>query len=408
MPRKQLSSPTTTPPVLAATLDLPEFDSITVASLRESGSMKWTKYPESLAAFVAEMDFGVPAPITQAVNELMNRGVTGYMPRWIEDDLKNATAAWHARRYGWDLDPSHVFPVADVIQAYQFALEHFSRPNSKVILLTPAYGPFFLIPRLQGREVTEVPMIRTTTGWDIDDDRLRDAFREGGGLLVLCNPHNPIGAVYSRDQLIRVSQIVDEFAGRVFADEVHAPLVYPGNEHIPYASVNETAAAHTITATSASKAFNIPGLKCAQLITSNAADRSALEEMGVLITHGTSNVGAVANTAAYTACDGWFGGVLQHLEGSRKTMLDSLATHIPEAICLPPQATYFAWIDLTALPVPELLQPFFLKDAGVAISDGATFGDACARHVRFNFAMPRESIPVAVRAMAGALARLKA
>lgn len=381
----------------------PAFDSITVESLRNTGSMKWTKYPDSLAAFVAEMDFGVAPPVKLAVDQLMQRGLTGYMPQWIENELREATATWFTRHHGWDLSPDQVFPVADVIQAYQFAIEHFTRPSSKIILLTPAYGPFFLVPKLFRRNVIEVPMLRTPTGWDIDEEGLARAFEDGGGLLVLCNPHNPIGYTYRREQLARICRIVDQFDGRVFSDEIHAALTYPGNTHIPYASISTTAAGHTLTATSASKAFNIPGLKCAQLIASNAADQERLEELGVLITHGASNVGAVANTAAFAEGDEWFASVLAYLEGNRIEMSQAIAEHLPLASYLVPEATYFAWIDLSAYSPPAELQRYLIDEARVAISDGAAFGSEFGAHVRFNFAMPREEIAAAVRAIAAAL-----
>lgn len=387
----------------AAGHDLPAFETISVEALREAGSMKWTKYPGTLAAFVAEMDYGLAAPVDEAIRELLDRGLTGYLPAALEHDLKRATAAWHATEYGWQVDADDVFPVADVIRAYEFAIERFSAPGSRVVLMTPAYGPFFLVPALHDREVVEVALSRQGEEWEVDLDALDAALRDGGGLVVLCNPHNPIGKVYSPAEMRDIAEVVERHGARVFSDEIHAPIVHPGRRHTPYASVDPIAAGHTLTATSASKAFNLPGLKCAQIIASNPADRAVLDRLGMAITHGAANPGVVANTAAYTHGRPWLDSVRAHLLGNRDLLLDRLAHELPAVRAGVPEATYFGWLDVSALGLPGNPQQFFLQHAAVALSDGESFGAAGQGYVRFNFAMPRTAIPTAVAAMASAV-----
>ncbi|MGW7339692.1 MalY/PatB family protein [Streptomyces sp. NPDC054808] len=379
------------------------FDSISVEDLRRSGAMKWRKYPDALGAFVAEMDFGLAEPIRSAMTEHIGTGLTGYLPGWLSDDLRQATAQWHAQHYGWELDPTHVTPTADVIHAFEIAIEHFSAPGAPVLLMTPAYSPFFAVAAKMGRQVIQVPVHLGSTGWEVDLDALDSALAARGGLLLLCNPHNPIGKVYRRDELQRIAEIVDRHGGRVFSDEVHAPLVYAPAQHVPYASVSSQAAGHTITATSASKAFNIAGLKCAQIITSNPADRDRLAELGLIVTHGTSTLGVVANSAAYRSAGDWLTQVIGYLDRNRHKLAQLVAEQLPAAHMALPEATYFGWIDVRGLHLPADIGEFFLRQAKVALSDGSTFGDGAHGFVRLNFATPQPILTKIIEAMRRAL-----
>ncbi|WP_158726476.1 MalY/PatB family protein [Tomitella fengzijianii] len=382
----------------------PDFGAVTVPRLRAAGSMKWTKYPGTLAAFVAEMDFGVAEPVADAIDRVVRRGVLGYTPAWMEDALKNATSEMYARRYGWRPEPAAVFPVADVIRAYEFAITHLSPPGGKLVLLTPAYGPFFAVAGLTGRQVIEVPMLREGDEWLIDFPAVDAAFADGGGLLVLCNPHNPVGKVYTREEQAALAAIVERHGGTVFSDEVHAPFVFAGAQHVPYASMGGYAAEHCVTATSASKAFNIPGLKCAQLIAGGERQRAILDGLGVFVTHGASVTGVAANIAAYERGDEWLGSVMGYLDGNRQELLDAVGRALPAARIARPEATYFGWIDLGPAAPDGDVQRFLIDNAEVAISSGASFGVGCDGHIRFNFATRRQLIPQAVNAIAAALA----
>src|SRR6516225_4623464 len=182
----------------------------------------------------------------------------GYLSPVLADRLAAACAEFQLRRYGWAVDPALVHHVPDVIKALQIAITHFSRPGSPVILPTPAYMPFLSVPGFLGREIIQVPMLEENGFFTFDLGGIEDAFRAGGDLLIFCNPCNPLGRVFTADEITQLTGVVDRHGGRVFADEIHAPLVYPGPRHIPYASTSDAAAAHTLTATSASKAWNLP------------------------------------------------------------------------------------------------------------------------------------------------------
>ena len=178
--------------------------------------------------------------------------------------------------------PRDVHHVPDVIKALELAITHYSRPGSPVILPTPAYMPFLSVPGYLGREIIQVRMRDEDGFFTLDLDAIEDAFRAGGHLLIFCNPYNPLGRVFTGAEIAQLTDVVDRHGGRVFADEIHAALVYPGQRHLPYAATSAAAAAHTLTATSASKAWNLPGLKCAQVILSSDPDRQALGGDGLL------------------------------------------------------------------------------------------------------------------------------
>ena len=267
--------------------DAAAFDALTVEELRARGGIKWTREgPDSFGAFVAEMDTGT-APGRAALHAAVAADGFGYLPLVpAAAAMAEACAAWQRDRYGWPVAPADVLPVADVLRGLEIVVEHRTAPGRPVILPTPAYMPFLDLPGLRGRELIDVPAARVDGRPVLDLDGIDAAFRAGGELLVLTNPHNPLGRVFTADELRAVCAVVDRHGGRVFADEIHAPLTYPGGEHVPYAALSPTAAGHAVTATSASKAWNLPGLACGQLILSNEADRAAFAALPTAATHG--------------------------------------------------------------------------------------------------------------------------
>src|SRR5690606_163934 len=236
---------------------------------------------------------------------------------------------------------------------------------------TPAYMPFLSVPPRLGRRVIEVPSILSDGRWTMDLDAVAAAFADGAEMLVLCNPHNPLGTVATRDELLAISEIVADAGGRVFSDEIHAPLVYAPAQHIPYASISAVAADHTITAASASKAWNLAGLKCAQIIISNEADAALWERAGSWAGHGTSTIGAVANVAAYPQGEGWLAEVVEYLDGNRRLLTALVAEHLPDVRGTMPEGTYIALLDFRNTGLTGDLGAWFREHAGVAMTDGA-------------------------------------
>lgn len=379
------------------------FDQITQDDLRAAGSVKWTAFPDTIGAFVAEMDFGLAPAINSAVKDALDLGVTGYLPDKLANDLSEATARWYSDSYGWQIAAERVHHVPDVIAAFELAIEHFTTPGSAVIVPTPAYMPFLMVPPMRDRRVIEVPSIEVDGRWVMDLDAVAQAFRDGGEMLVLCNPHNPLGTVATRDELLAIADTVTAAGGRVFADEIHAPIVYAPARHIPYASVSDAAAAHTFTATSASKAWNLAGLKCAQVILSNDADAELWERLGFWAGHGTSTLGVIANTAAYTGGREWLDGVVEYLDGNRRMLAQLVNEKLPGVRMIVPEGSYIALLDFRETGLTGDLGEWFREHAGVAMTDGAACGVAAIGYTRFVFAMPRPVLVEAVDRIAAAL-----
>ncbi|UYO97241.1 aminotransferase class I/II-fold pyridoxal phosphate-dependent enzyme [Microbacterium sp. M28] len=372
------------------------FDAITADDLRQAGSVKWTAFPDTIGAFVAEMDFGVAPAISDAVKASLDAGLTGYLPTRLTTQLAEATASWYSEKYGWDVPAERVRAVPDVIAAFEFAITSSTSPGAAVIVPTPAYMPFLTVPGRLGRRVIEVPSVLVGGRWVMDHAGVTAAFADGGELLVLCNPHNPLGTVATRDEMLEIAATVDAAGGRVFSDEIHAPLVFAPGTHIPYASVSDVAAAHTLTAASASKAFNLAGFKCAQLIFSNDETERLWEEDGGWAGHGTATIGVVANVAAYTGGEAWLDDVVDYLDGNRR-LLAELVDEIPGVSMTMPEGTYIALLDFRETGLTGDLAAWFREHAGVAMTDGSACGEAAIGYTRFVFATPR---PVMVDAMA--------
>ncbi len=385
------------------------FDDITIDDLRAQGSMKWTRMPDHLAAFVAEMDFGIAPVIAQALHQAVDTPTLGYTPPAIKDEMSAATNEFLHSRFSWSIPPERIYPTADVLSAYDFVLERFARPGTPVILPTPAYMPFFTITPMRGRDVIEVPMIHGENDRaDMDLEAIAKAFEQGAHVLILCNPHNPLGRVYTRKELVALSEVVEAHGGMVFSDEIHAPLTFPGHTHLPYASISEVTAGHTVTATSASKAWNIPGLKCAQLVITNDEHQEAMKDLAFAVSHGAATPGLIANTTAYRDGLPWLEDVLGYIDTNRTLLGELLAEHLPEVTYRAPEGTYIAWLDATGLPDiagDRSWATFFSEEAKVGLTDGAACGKAGIGHLRMMLAAPSHVLEKIVLAMAQAVDR---
>lgn len=382
---------------------LAELDAITQADLIAGGATRWFRGGDVIGAFVAEMDYGIAEPITARLHREVDRGAFGYPPARLVTELQQATAGFLRRRTGWEVASENIHEMPDVIAIFEAVLEHFLAPDAKVIVPTPAYMPFLEMPALHGREIIEVPMLREEDGrYRYDLEAIEAAFEAGGGLLAHTNPHNPTGSVMTRSELEALAEVVDRQGGRVFSDEIWMPLVLDG-QHIPYASLNDSAARHTLTAVAASKAFNLPGLKCAQLITSNDRDREHFAAVGHFARHGASNLGLAATCAAYDEAGEWLEDILTYLRRNRDTVTDLVASLLPRARLTPMEGTYVAWLDLREYGITGSLHDHLLDHARVECTEGTDCGAAGQGHVRLIYAMPHPLLIEAITRIARVL-----
>lgn len=379
-------------------------DATPIAELKRRASLKWSVPPAGgIGAFIAEMDLGVADCVAESIRRSLADGAFGYPSPALEAEFGVACADWQRRYFGFDVDPANVHVLADVLKVLDLTIEYFTAPGSPVILPTPAYMPFFALPPTRGREIIEVPSHVEDGCYTMDLDGIDRAFAAGAGLLVLCNPHNPVGRVYTRAELEAVCEVVDAHGGRVFADEIHAPLLHPGTPgHVPYASISPVAAGHTITGTSMSKAFNLPGLKAAAAIVTNEADAAVWSGFHLVVTHGAATPGIAANIAAYRDGDAWLADARTYLTANRDHLAALVAERLPEVRFRPPEGTYLAWLDLRALDLPTTPGVFLRERAGVWTNDGVEFGEPGRGFVRLNMATPKPVLTEIVERIAAA------
>jgi cystathionine beta-lyase len=365
---------------------------------------KWEVGDGEIGAWIAESDFGTAPAVIAALHEAIDAEFLTDLPDHAAQRAESACAAFLGERYGWSVDAARVHLVPDVVEGLRITIRTFTEPGAAIVVPTPCYAPFLDVPQTLGRRVIQVPSALVDGRWRIDLAALERAFADGGGLLLLCNPHNPLGQVMTVPEMLEVAEIVERRGARVFSDEIHAPVVYAGAKHVPYASLDARTARHTVTATATSKGWNIPGLKAAQLILSADADQELWRRLDVVPSQSGSILGAVAATTAYSASVGWLDETVARFDHNRRLLARLLSEHAPAIGYTIPQATYLAWLDLRAYALPLPPAAFIARHAGVVASDGAASGLGGEGFVRFNFAMPPALLHRTVRAIGAALA----
>ncbi|GAF47128.1 MULTISPECIES: MalY/PatB family protein [Rhodococcus] len=367
-------------------------------------NFKWANYPGKVGAGIAESDFGTAPAVAQELHSAIDDGYTGYTPDHVYRDHLSTYADFLRGRYEWKVDEFAIRLADDVQSAYEAVIRHFTRHGSYVIVPTPAYAPFTRIPERLGRNVVEVPMLRRESQYSLDLDAISQAFERGGELLVLCNPHNPTGTVLGTDQLLALSEVISHYNGAVFADEVWAPIVYSG-KHVPYASVSDTTEAHTITASSPSKGWNLSGLKCAQIVLSNPRDQKRWDDLALFPPSANSILGVIGATAAYGSGAEWLDDTVARLAVNRNLLARLLEDRLPGVWPTTPSATYLAWLDFTGWGRGSSPGAALDERAKVIVNHGEDYGVDWREFVRFNYAMCEIRLSQAVDSIATAFGR---
>jgi cystathionine beta-lyase len=438
------------------------FDSLTEADLRRRRGVKWTQYPpEVLPVWIADQDFAPAPPIQRVLDEMVRVGDLGYPVRPWLNPLPALFAERQRTRHGWAPDPARVRVLTDVLQAMEAALLLHGSPGDGVIVQTPIYPPFLEAVRTTRRELIENRMIAPPRGvanrrWEIDLDGFRAAAKRAR-VFLLCNPHNPTGRVFGRDELEAMAQIAIEHDLVVFADEIHQDLLFPkqgiagtaqspepqsaglgsppgdpltrqgiagtvqspepqssgvgsppgdplpGPRHVPFASLGEEVAKRTVTFTSATKSWNIAGLCCAVAHFGPDPLLAAIDAFPPHYLGRVSIVGIETTVAAWREGDPWLLELLAYLDRNRERLASFVRERMPDLDHVPPEATFLAWLDCRGLDLAGGPFRFFLERARVALSDGADFGEAGRGFVRLNFATPRAILDQVLERMAHAL-----
>ena len=377
-------------------------EEIALAELRQRTSAKWRSYPPDVLPLpVAEMDFRVAAPIADALHAAIRRSDLGYASP--SPELAEALASFAARRWGWQVDPAQVTLAPEVGVGVVEVLRLLVRPGDRVVINPPVYDSYFPWAAEVGCQLVGVPLAQTGDGWALDLDGMETAFQDGARVHLLCSPHNPTGTVHQRQDLERLAGLAARYGVTVLADEIFAPLVLPGRTHHPFVSVSAEATRHGLVFASASKAWNLAGLKCAAIVTADPATRRLVQRLPEELPWRVGHLGVLGSIAAYREGEPWLQEVLGVLDHHRRYLAELLAARIPAIRYRPPEAGYLAWLDCTALGLGDDPSAVFLSRGRVALSPGPSFGRPGVGHVRLNMGTSREILAAAVDRMASAI-----
>lgn len=366
------------------------------ASLRSAGSLKWAlDGPEVIPAWIAEMDFALADPVQQAVSEYVARGVFGYADPYGSIAVPAALAEFAQRQWGHTIDPHRTLVVGDVMETMALTLRNVA-PSGPVIIPSPVYPPFFVLAGSLDRDVRAVPLVRTTpdettsgaypagTRLTFDLQGIEDEARAGARTLLLCQPHNPVGRCYTRAELVALRDVVEPLGVHVVSDEIHAPLTLPGVEFVPYAAVASPEAPVT-TLMSATKAFSMPGLRCAQLISHRACDHETLSALHPVLNHSMTTLGQHATVAAYTSGDAWLEEVRVRIAANHEQFRVEMGDAAPHVRIEGPEATYLSWLDVSDVPGEDPVRAALTHGVRVD-SQGLGYGSGSVDHIRVNLA----------------------
>jgi cystathionine beta-lyase len=365
------------------------FETVELAELRRRRSEKWNKFPpDVLPSHIAEMDFAVAPPIEDVLVAAVRAGDLGYAHA-RSSGLPEAFAGFSERRWGWAPDPADVVAVPDVMVGVAELLRALTPEGAAVVINPPVYPPFFSIVAETGRRVVEVPLVDGA----LPLDGIRDAFRDGASAVLLCNPQNPTGNVWSAEDVRAVGELAAGHEALFLSDEIHAPLTMPGVTHVPAASVVDDA----IVLTSATKAWNLPGLKCGLAIASSARTRDALARLPEAIHDRVGHLGVIASAAAFADGDEWLDELRAYLAETRRVLPELLAEHAPRVRVAPAQATFLAWLDFRETGLGDDPAAAVLEGGRLSLLPGTDFGSVGAGFARLNIGTSRQLIEESVR-----------
>jgi cystathionine beta-lyase len=378
-----------------------EFTSDEVESIRgERTSIKWTRYaPEVLPLFVAEMDYGIAQPIADELVARIRTSDLGYLDG--PGPLAPAFADFAAARWGWRVEPSRVHIATDVSVGIVETLRLALPEGGRVAITPPVYPPFFELIEEARAAVVEVPLSETWGVWSLDLDGLERAFADGVGVFLLCNPHNPLGLVHDRDTLRALAEIAARHDVLVISDEIHGPLTHPGAVFSPFAPIAEAAGARSVVVTSASKGWNLAGVKCSVVVAGDERTAALLDLLTDEVACRTSILGLHANRAAFS-CTDWLDDAVARIVANDRLLDRLLKEHLPGVVYHRPRAGYLAWLDFRGIGLGDDPATALREHAYVALNSGLAFGSEGRGFARLNLACAPETLREAVGRIASA------
>jgi cystathionine beta-lyase len=377
-----------------------------VPNRRNSNSIKWLRYPkDALPMWVADMDFPAPKPILTGLHKAVDHGVFGY--EFATPALKETVTARMDSLYGWKVKPEAVVAVTGIVSGFSVAARVACTPKKGALMQTPVYNEFHEVKNNIGIPQLDAPLVKHVNGnilsyeidWDIFEKQVKKA-----GMFLLCNPHNPLGIIFSRRELLKMAKICIKNNVLIVSDEIHSELLLDDNKFTPLAKLSAEIAKHTITLVAPSKTFNVPGLFCGFAIITDKDLRERYEkEVNRLRLHVSSMGLYAAQTAFSGQCDGWLKELRRYLTGNRDFLVEYVTEYMPDVRLTIPDATYLGWLDFTQTGIVGSPYEFFLKNAKVAVSEGKIFGKGGEGHVRLNFGTSRNLLEQGLERMGKAL-----
>ena len=362
---------------------------------RGSGCYKWDidEAQGALPMWVADMDFRVAQPIIDALKRRVEHGIFGYT--LVGDRYYNAIIDWFRRRHGWTIRREWIQYTTGVVPAVSVVIKALTEPGDKVLIQTPVYNCFFSSIRNNGCEMAETRLVQDGDSWRVDfDDMEQKAADPRVKLFLLCNPHNPVGRVWTRDELLKMNDICLRHGVKVIADEIHCELVMPGYRYTPFAAVSEECQNNSITCNSPSKSFNTAGLQVANIICNDEETRQRIDRaININEVCDVNPFGPEALIAAYNECEDWIDQLNEYLWGNYLLLKDVLAKSMPEAKVTRLEGTYLVWVDIrvTGLTSDEMTA-HLLREHHILVNSGTMYGEAGEGFIRINIACPRERI----------------
>ncbi|HYS94020.1 MAG TPA: PatB family C-S lyase [Candidatus Acidoferrales bacterium] len=383
------------------------YDFDRIIERRNTESNKWHKYPpDVLPLWVADMDFASPEPVIRALRERVEHGVFGYGVE--QPEFHQVMRDRFLKRFGWTVEAEAMVLMNGVTPGFNTACRAFAGPGDGVLMMLPVYPPILRLPDNVGMSRDGASLVRGADGrYTIDFDAFERAITPRTRMFLLCNPHNPVGRVFTREELLRMAEICLRHDLIICADEVHGDLIYHGYRHVPIASLDPEIEARTITLLAPSKTFNLAGLKSSLAVVPNRALREKFIAARADMVQAGNILGYTAMLAAYRDGQPWLDELLRYLESNRDFLVKYVRSNFPKVEMGVPEGTYLAWLDCRKAGVPGH-DPFtfFLEAGRVAFNDGKTFGRGGEGFVRLNFGCPRALLEQGLERMTTALAPL--
>ena len=372
-------------------------------------SLKWDMLQSVFQAnnilpmWVADMDFKAPQAINDALIKRAEHGIYGYTV--IDNEIKETITNWIQTRHDWEVNPNWLSFSPGVVTSLHIAIQAFTEPNDKVLIQTPVYTPFYHVIESHQREIIKNSLVLKDNYYQIDFIDFENKIKQGVKAFILCSPHNPVGRVWTEDELREMARICLKYDVLILSDEIHGDLVYPGYRHIPIATLSEEISEQTVTCMSPSKTFNLAGLQASYIITKDKTKRDKINKLLEIQGHQSINtLGNTALEAAYKHGEEWLDELIDVLNSNQNYVIEMFEKHATELKAIRSEGTYLMWIDCSGLGMDSIaLNDFMIKQAKVGLNSGLSYGEEGAKFMRINIACPRTTLEIGINRIINAI-----